>query len=385
MYSYNIIIIIIIYTIRTAPCFQSLLLEQFDSLQRSLLESICNIRLSDTAWLQASLPASSGGLGVRSAVMLAPSAYLASAAGCALLSLAILPERLHPLDTTTTIRADAIKVWSSLLKSNESPPTGVNAMKQRNWDGPIVKGHFNSLLSAADTRGKARLLAAQQKEAGAWLSAPPTSSLGLRMENSTIQVAVGLRLEAPLCALHSCPHCGEEVDDSGVHGLSCRRSQGRIPRHSALNDIVHRSLTSANIPATLEPCGLCRQDGKRPDGLTIVPWANGRTLVWDVTCWDSFAPSNISKTSTQAGSLANFAASRKRALYDELAVTHIFQPIAFESTGVFGQDAPDFFHELSRRSRLLTNDPLSYLKLCQRISVCMQNYNAVSIKGSCIV
>ena len=67
----------------------------------------------------------------------------------------------------------------------------------RNWDGPIVKGHFNSLLSAADTRGKAHLLAGQQKEAGAWLSAPPTSSLGLCMENSTIQVAVGLSLGAP--------------------------------------------------------------------------------------------------------------------------------------------------------------------------------------------
>ena len=240
-------------------------------------------------------------------------------------------------------------------------------------------------MSAADTRGKAHLLAGQQKEAGAWLSAPPTSSLGLRMENSSIQVAVGLHLGAPLCALHSCPHCGEEVDDSGVHGLSCRRSQGRIPHHSALNDIVHRSLTSANISATLGPCGLCRQDGKRPDGLTIVPWANGRTLVWDVTCWDSLAPSNISMASSQAGSLANFAASKKRALYDELAITHIFQLIAFESTGVFGQDALGFFHKLSRRSRLLTNDPLSYLKLCQRISVCMQNYNAVSIKGSCIV
>ncbi len=45
----------------------------------------------------------------------------------------------------------------------------------------------------------------------------------------------------------------------------------------ALNDIVHRTLTSAKIPARLEPSGLQRSDGKQ--------------LVWDVTCPDTFASS----------------------------------------------------------------------------------------------
>ena len=61
--------------------------------------------------------------------------------------------------------------------------------------------------------------------------------------------------------------------------------------------------------------------------------------------------------------------------------------IFFESTGVFGQDALNFFCELSRRSCFLTMIPSgTYVKLCQHnISVCKQNYNGVSIKGSCIV
>ena len=373
----------LLYTIRSAPCFQSDLLDDFDNLQRSLLESICNINLVDSAWLQASLPATSGGLGVRSAVMLAPSAYLASAAGCAHLYQALLPEKLHSQDAA--IRGHALEAWCAMLASEADPPTGAEAILQRNWDGPVVKSHFNSLLSSADPKGKTRLLACQQKESGAWLSAPPTSALGLRMVNDTIRVAVGLRLGAQLCATHSCPHCGTEVDTTGVHGLSCRRSEGRIPRHAALNNIVHRTLTAANIPATLEPRGLCRLDGKRPDGLTIIPWAKGRTLVWDVTCWDSFAPSNIRMSSSRAGSLADHAAERKRSLYEELSITHIFQPIAFESTGVFGQDALDFFYDLAQRSRCITHDPLTYLKLCQKISVCMQNFNAVSINGCCTV
>ena len=272
-----------------------------------------------------------------------------------------------------------------MLASEADPPTGAEAILQRNWDGPVVKSHFNSLLSSADPKGKTRLLACQQKESSAWLSAPPTSALGLRMVNDTIRVAVGRHLGAQLCATHSCPHCGMEVDTTGVHGLSCRRSEGRIPCHAALNNIVHRTLTAANNPATLEPRGLCRLDGKRPDGLTIIPWAKGRTLVWDVTCWDSFAPSNIRMSSSRAGSLADHTAERKRSLYEELSITHIFQPIAFESTGVFGQDALDFFYDLAQRSRCITHNPLPYLKLCQKISVCMPNFNAVSSNGCCTV
>ena len=191
----------LLYTIRSAPCFQSDFLEDFDNLQRSLLESICNINLVDSAWLQASLPATSGGLGVRSAVMLAPSAYLASAAGCAHLYQGLLPERLHSQDAA--IRGHALKAWSAMLASEADPPTGAEAILQRNWDGPVVKSHFNSLLSSADPKGKTRLLACQQKESGDWLSAPPTSALGLCMVNDTIRVVVGLRLGAQLCATHS--------------------------------------------------------------------------------------------------------------------------------------------------------------------------------------
>ena len=43
----------------------------------------------------------------------------------------------------------------------------------------------------------------------------------------------------------------------------------------------------------LEPPGLCREDGKRPDGLTLCPWNRGNSLVWDVTVIDSPAPSRL--------------------------------------------------------------------------------------------
>ena len=53
--------------------------------------------------------------------------------------------------------------------------------------------------------------------------------------------------------------------------------------HAWLNDLIHRVLIRAEIPSVREPSGLSRDDGERPDGLTLVPWQSGRSATWDVT------------------------------------------------------------------------------------------------------
>ena len=95
------------------------------------------------------------------------------------------------------------------------------------------------------------------------------------MSNETIRVAVGLRLGAKLCEPHQCT-CGALVNARGLHGLSCRRSAGRHARHSLLNDTIWRAFNKAGVQSTKEPTGLLRSDGKRPDGVTLIPWAKGR-------------------------------------------------------------------------------------------------------------
>ena len=82
---------------------------------------------------------------------------------------------------------------------------------------------------------------------------------------------MGLRLGTSICAPHICQHSGAEVSAQGLHGLSCSSSEGQhIMRHSALNDIIHRSLSAAGVPSRLDPPGLLQSDGKRPDGITLV-------------------------------------------------------------------------------------------------------------------
>jgi len=60
-----------------------------------------------------------------------------------------------------------------------------------------------------------------------------------------------------------------------------------------------------------EPVGLTRLDGKRPDGLTLIPWQGGKFLTWDVTMVSTLADSYLHSTSHSAGSAAETATVRK--------------------------------------------------------------------------
>ena len=82
---------------------------------------------------------------------------------------------------------------------------------------------------------------------------------------------------------------------------------------------------------------------KRPDGVTIIPWKTGRTLVWDATCTDTFAASHLTLAAREARAVAALAEERKRAKYLDLAQTHHFVAVVVETTGAMGTDALDFF------------------------------------------
>ena len=62
----------------------------------------------------------------------------------------------------------------------------------------------------------------------------------------------------------------------GLHGFIGKKAASRTSRHHALNYLVARAFASAAIPVAKEHQGLSRADGKRPDGLTMVPWREGK-------------------------------------------------------------------------------------------------------------
>ena len=204
----------------------------------------------------------------------------------------------------------ALSIWKQDHAS--PPPTAPLSSHQRVWDAPKFEATFNKILEhASNYQASARLRAVATSESGAWLNALPISSLGLRMDDEVIRIAVGLRLGLPLCRAHLCGSCGAEVDELGIHGLSCRFSKGCHSRHAAVHNIIKRSLEAAKVPCHLEPTGLYRDDGKRPDGATIVPWKQGKILVWDATCPDTLAPSHSLLAIRESGAVAADTEYRK--------------------------------------------------------------------------
>ena len=370
----------VLYTLRTAPCFRSPCLEDFDLELRSILSTVLNINLdNDSVWSQATLPVRNGGIRVRRATQLAPSTFLPSVAGCSSLINQIVPQRLR--NTPDLAIAEAVHVWSR--GHNQPPPPTPENTKQRMWDGPCVQANFEALLSTAtEPRSRARLLAAATSESGSWLNAVPASSLGLRMDDDVVRIAVGLHLGAPLCRPHACQLCSAPVDEQAIHGLSCIRSAGRQSRHVAINDVVKRALSSAQIPSMLEPTGLSRSDGKRPDGVTIAPWKSGCMLVWDVSCTDTFALSHLAQGVTEAQAVAGQDKMRKRSKYEIIARTHHFVPMVVETSGAFGTEALDLFAEIARRVHAVTQEVRAQAFLLQQVSVALQRGNAASVLGS---
>ena len=119
-------------------------------------------------------------------------------------------------------------------------------------------------------------------------------------------------------------------------------------RHNVVNDLIKRVLASADISALLEPKSLSRDDGKHLDGLTVLPWANGRCLVWDFTCPDTLAVSHLNRAVISPGSVANFADVQKTAKYLTLAPLYNFMPIAIKTLGALGECATDLIQNLGQ-------------------------------------
>ena len=99
----------------------------------------------------------------------------------------------------------------------------------------------------------------------------------------------------------------------------------------------------------------------------MVPWKRGRLLLWDATCPDTFAPSYLADATGEAGDVAAAAERRKRTKYSNLTLTHLFVPVAMETTGVPGPETASFLKELSGRLRQVSGDG-THTTICCSVS-----------------
>ena len=134
---------------------------------------------------------------MRSAGMLASSAFLASAAATLPLQDAILARSVH-VEEDPAMKS-AILVWTKISQST----IPANALKrvQKAWDSPVTASVYQKLLAdphntSIDTP---RLRAVASEHAGDWRHAAPITAVGLRLSDEAIRVAMCHRLGSTTC------------------------------------------------------------------------------------------------------------------------------------------------------------------------------------------
>ena len=210
----------LLYLLRTAYCSDNPLLATFDNILRSGLSSILNVDLSDTQWLQASLPVRHGGLGIRSAQMPAPSAFFGFSC------INIRSSTVHPPGVCRIIFDESLPAletrWTSL--SNSQKPDAESAHMQRAWDKLVAERHEVVWSHATTYSDRASVLAASSPHSGDWLAAPPITSVGLRLSDEEIRIAVAHRLGCRACE----PHAAKQL----MHGACMAWPAGEVHRDS---------------------------------------------------------------------------------------------------------------------------------------------------------
>ena len=97
--------------------------------------------------------------------------------------------------TVTSVRS----TWSSV--HGLPCPSGVIAHRQSSW---VITSERETLTSSlSDSSDKARLQAVRAPHSGDWLNALPLSACGLRLDDNTIHIAVGLQLGANHISVHA--------------------------------------------------------------------------------------------------------------------------------------------------------------------------------------
>ena len=250
----------LLYFLRTSPCFlQNDFLERYDKLLRNSLCKVTNVKMDDNQFLQALIPAATGGFGVSSARLLSLPAFLASAVGAK----NALSE-FFDLEHVDGTYDDALKWWFELGKIEIIPENEI----QKIWAEPIFDSEIADLILRLEPTDVKGFSAFQDRFGSQWLNVIPCENLRLKLSNQQLRIAIGLRLSSKICERHKCV-CGIDVTEFGWHGLSCL----------ILNALIKQSLSSTHIPSVLEPRHLYRTNQKRPDGLTLVPWAVGKQLL----------------------------------------------------------------------------------------------------------
>ena len=104
--------------------------------------------------------------------------------------------------------------------------------------------------------------------------------------------------------------CGYVIDTYGDHVLGCGHGSLRVKCHNALTDTIYSALLVDNRGSLKEQrCHF--DDSSRPGDVYYPDFLTGRSAYFDITAWNSFQPSYVTKATIRAGTAANSREMKK--------------------------------------------------------------------------
>ena len=293
------------------------LLDEFDSMTRGALSKILGTPVSDVQWEQAKLPSSMGGLGLRSAVDHAPSAYATSLISAQPLVKSILQHQdgegeeesslaleQSLLDAISARRGEPVTTESLVGVSQKSASYAVDLHNKS-----LLLNHFTQEGSA---RNIARLASVGLEHSGDWLAATPCPALGLHLRGPEFTAFLKYRLGIPLYGMDStCPACGAPNDRMGDHALGCAKYGERIARHNLILDVLFEAAAGAALAPAREGRHLLPGTQARPADVLIPRWVYGKDAAVDITVTSPLSPSNLAAATSHPGGALTKAYERK--------------------------------------------------------------------------
>ena len=241
--------------------------------------------MGDKDWLQAKLPVSVGGLGLRGAEDHASAAHIASLLNSEHLAgnlLGCQPEDL--MDIPASSLAD-----HSAKQGEEVTLESVAGRNQRMMTKQIDQNNLQILKNQLEKqRDIARLNSLGLPFAGAWLVSAPVVSLGLHLQPHEFVLALKYRLGMAIYDREGpCPACLRPSDRFGDHALCCGFWGERITRHNLLRDHLYDLAASACLSPIKEGRFLLPGADRRPADVLLPSWEGGRDAALDVTVVNS--------------------------------------------------------------------------------------------------
>ena len=326
--------------------------------------------------MQACLPFSFGGFGIRSAVGHAAGAYLASVSSAA---------RLDKWKASDAVGwADALQdFFKRGLSFLEGSP------RQKDFSLAVDKASFSRLLEGASEHDKARLLAVSSPGASSWLGVIPSAKLRQVYEPREFTTLLRFWTGQKLTHLKAdCPFCDQAMDPRGYHALTCRKSGSLGIRHNALREAFLHFCHVAKWDARREVPDLIKGTASRPadillpgSSLSIPKYSSSFSTCLDFAVCHNQQSKYIKKASVESGAAATgYEESVKMPRYlAECTRNKLnFIPMVVEVFGAWGKSARPVMENVARAvsSTSVFDEEKAQCYLRQGLSVVLQRQNA---------